>query len=81
MSIRAHQHELRKVVRDRYAAAATATNIPAAAGRCGPDDAIVSDAQREQFGLAPRPRAELAGDNRCRAQRAGASLGLRARSR
>ena len=43
--------DLRETVRARYAAAALATTDPtAAAGCCGPDTAVISDEQAEQFG-------------------------------
>jgi arsenite methyltransferase len=42
---------LRETVRERYAAAALATADPtAAAGCCGPDAAVITDEQAEQFG-------------------------------
>jgi ubiquinone/menaquinone biosynthesis C-methylase UbiE len=43
--------ELRETVRARYAAAALAATDPtAAAGCCGPDTAVITDEQAEQFG-------------------------------
>jgi arsenite methyltransferase len=53
MTIPNDQKELREVVRARYAAAAATTSDsdgPTAAGCCGPDDAVVTGEQREQFG-------------------------------
>ena len=52
MSIPTDQRELREIVRDRYAAAATVTTSadPTPASCCNAEGAIVTDEQREQFG-------------------------------
>ena len=54
MSIPTDQHELRDIIRDRYAAAATVATgeNPSAAACCSADGAIVTEEQRADFGAS-----------------------------